>query len=541
MRFIPEHPSASTKSDAEKMLFELFRHMRDFDDWVCLHSLRLDEHAYQKVGEIDFLFVGPPGLFALEVKGGRISFDGKAWIYTNRFGKVNHDSRGPMRQVEDALYSLMEDVRKLSSIKRFIDAFTTGWAVAFPDVTFNVESVEYDAKVILDENHCRSISTLGESLGNIASFWRTKKPSKRDLTNSEVDAIVRVLRPRFDLAPTLSTLGRKLDRVFTDLTERQYLAIDSARRNRRILCSGGAGTGKSFVALEAARRARDDGKKVLFTSGGNILLEFLKHQPDIDGITFAALPEAVGIFDFVIIDEGQDVMSPEIFGRLDQLTGGSWQQASWLICLDPNSQSHIVGTFDPSVLSQLEDFSTSIDLSVNCRNTSPILSQTKFATGADTGVTGAGDGPPVTWCPVTDELNESAELAHHLHLLVNRERLSWRDISIVDLGGGLGSLAALPSDLKAHLQPLTKEVAMKWDSREITFGPVGMFKGLENLAICVIGGRNLTRLNAPLNHLYAAMSRARTSLWVATTSELGTLIGSGSRGTSGGIGQATDS
>jgi hypothetical protein len=58
---------------AERRVFEALEKL-DLDvRWQAFHSLNCSEHAYKRWSEIDFLIVGPPGLFVLEVKGGRVS------------------------------------------------------------------------------------------------------------------------------------------------------------------------------------------------------------------------------------------------------------------------------------------------------------------------------------------------------------------------------------------------------------------------------------------------------------------------------------
>jgi len=72
MRMLPSTPYR-TGSRAELKVFDRLRAtFADRADWhlTALHSLNLPSHAYKRFGEIDFVLVGRPGLFVLEVKGG---------------------------------------------------------------------------------------------------------------------------------------------------------------------------------------------------------------------------------------------------------------------------------------------------------------------------------------------------------------------------------------------------------------------------------------------------------------------------------------
>ena len=79
-KMIPERPSEETSSAAERKLFQRFKAMPDTEDWVVLHSLAIAKHMTQSQGEADFAVVIPSyGVFVLEVKGGRISYNNGTW------------------------------------------------------------------------------------------------------------------------------------------------------------------------------------------------------------------------------------------------------------------------------------------------------------------------------------------------------------------------------------------------------------------------------------------------------------------------------
>jgi len=540
MKFSPASLPPTTKSSAEKTMFETLQCMAGWDDWTCFHSLRLDKHSYQTCGEIDFLLLGPGGLLGIEVKGGRVTFVDGVWSHTNRYGRTTRDQRGPYRQIEDAMYSLFGDLEQRSSVRDFIKFTSRGWVVAFPDIKFDVSSVEYDGVLTLDESVCAGAAPLADSLTTALGYWRAKKSRFRDLSVDEIAGLSRLIRPSFDKVPTIKSQSLDHIAVSVALTERQYEILDAARINPRIVCLGGAGTGKSFIALEAARRERDTGQRVLFTSLNENLLSFLRHQPDLGNIDFQPWNATTGEYDIVILDEAQDCLDAETPRKLSALLGRSWDTGRWLICLDPNGQANVGGKLDSEALDILTAKSISLRLSLNCRNTGVILSQTKWATKADVGVTGTGHGPLVTWCSVTDANSEARALVHHLDHLIGDEGLRLGDITILDISDGRRTLDALPHQWKSKMRPLTPSLVKEWTNRPITVARVADFKGLENTAICVIGARELSNLTTPVNYLYVAMTRALSHLWVGTTEELGALIEDGSWGDFDGDRQGTN-
>jgi len=524
---IPNAIPRQSKSNAEANLFEVISNMEGWDDWFCLHSLRLDEHAYQVCGEIDFLFLGPDGVFACEVKGGRVSFNGKIWTMKDRYGHDHNEHRGPFKQSEDAHFSLKTDLLKISSLHSLVPKIRFGWFVSFPEIEFEISSVEWSKEIVFDIRSCSSPSLLAFKLQHMLDYYKAKFPKKNVLTRDDLENLLVHIRPRFDRVPKLGDVAVHLLDESVALTKEQYLFLDAVFSNPRIICNGGAGTGKSFIALEAARRMFALGKSVVFTARSETLLAYLANQPNVDGIQFVPW-QSVGDLnpaDYLVIDEAQDVLDETAPGMIDRLVKGGGSQGNWLICMDKNSQSNLAGSFSDSTLKIMENFkTTSVDIPVNCRNTLLILNQTKWATGADMGIRGIGDGPSVTWQSVNDIKSEAALLESHLKKLLMEERLEPKQITVLVLNSRHNPLDHISDALRNRIKEINPKLVENWNERPITWSDVPTFKGLENIAICVVGGRELNELRSPVNSLYVAMSRAQAFLWIATTEELGDLV-----------------
>ncbi len=530
---IPNAIPRQSKSGAEAKLFEIISNLEGWDDWYCLHSLRLDEHSYQACGEIDFLFLGPDGFFAGEVKGGRVSFDGKIWTMKDRYGHEHNEHRGPFKQSEDAHFSLKVDLLKIPSLHHLIQRSRFGWFVAFPEIEFDVDSVEWSRELIFDIRSCSSPSLFSFKFRQMIDYYKNKFPKKSQLTQDEIQQILTHVRPRFDRVQKLGDIAMHLLDESVSLTQEQYLFLDSVFENPRIICNGGAGTGKSFVALEAARRMQALGKSVIFTAKSSILLSYLSNQPNVEEIRFIPwedIPNTSPV-DYLVIDEAQDVLDENSLATINSIVEGGVEGGNWLICMDKNTQHNLIGSFDDSVLRLLEQYRTvSMSIPVNCRNTLVILDQTKWATKADLGIRGIGDGPAVTWQAVNDIKSESSLLEAHLKKLLMNERLEPKQITILVMNQEHNPIDHISSLLMGKINVVTPQIAENWYERSMTWSDVASFKGLENAAICIVGARDLHKLRSPINTLYVAMSRAQAFLWIATTAELGELIHSHSGG-----------
>ena len=110
---IPSVISPEVKSNAEKRIFEWFKNAPNTDDWIVLHSLGISNHNKVLYGETDFFVLAPGmGLFALEVKGGRVKRQNGIWYFTNKYGKTDSKERGPFDQAKDGAFSIIDAIKR---------------------------------------------------------------------------------------------------------------------------------------------------------------------------------------------------------------------------------------------------------------------------------------------------------------------------------------------------------------------------------------------------------------------------------------------
>ena len=134
MRMLPASPYR-TDSYAERKAFDLLKAaFTDRADWhlTALHSLNLPNHAYKRFGEIDYVIVGRPGLFVLEVKGGGVVCHDGVWTTTNRNGEQETLRESPFRQAESALHALRKRLETALGAG-IVSQFPIGYGVLFPD------------------------------------------------------------------------------------------------------------------------------------------------------------------------------------------------------------------------------------------------------------------------------------------------------------------------------------------------------------------------------------------------------------------------
>lgn len=408
MQMIPATPH-DTKSRAELRIFDRLKAAFAHDNALRLtafHSLNLTHHAYKRFGEIDFLIVGQPGIFVLEIKGGGVACRNGVWEYIDSTRQPHSSSEGPFRQAQSALHGLMGKLK--SGLPESVwSRFTIGHGVVFPDCDWNLAGSEWDPEMLADSRTSRNLERW---LTRLFGYWRSKDPQRGPEPNdAAITEVKRFLRPEFEVAVPLHIRVEEVERRVAALTEDQMWMVDVAEANPRVICSGGAGTGKTFLALELARRWAATGLRVLLVCRSPWLRHWLATRFAIPGVS-VCLAEAAGVtarrlaidaFDALIVDEGQDLLDLATLDRLDGVMAGGLEQGRWCFFHDINNQAGFFGRPDPDALALLESCGpTRVQLKTNCRNTRQILERVKAFLEADMGVRGTGDGPQVRQCRV---------------------------------------------------------------------------------------------------------------------------------------------
>ncbi len=273
MRMIPATP-VNTGSRAELLVFDQLRSVfcsETHGDWFALHSLNLPEHEHKRFGEIDFIVCGPGGLFVLEVKGGGVSCEAGLWETTGRYGRTDVLRESPFRQAEGALHALMRLVPD-----GLIGSMVIGYAVIMPDVTGLPDSAEWETPVLADARDCRRFEIW---LENLIKHWHKKKgPRATEPTFGQLLDLQQFLRPDFEAVHSMCVGRHEIEQRVARATEDQLRLIDVVEANDRVICSGGAGTGKTMMAVELARRWSTDGKLVALACHSPWLKAFLSKR-----------------------------------------------------------------------------------------------------------------------------------------------------------------------------------------------------------------------------------------------------------------------
>jgi hypothetical protein len=502
--------------------------------------LGTDRLGNEKDGECDFLIAHPEhGILAIEVKGGReISFEPRdgQWRSTDH-GGFAHKIKDPVAQARSAKHEILT---RLNGSPRWPSRFIhAAHGVIFPDAGQPPGDLGADrpARIFCCSRQFRD--GLGEWVAERLKAGH--RPNNCEpLGRDGIAALERLLAHPFTLSFRIGAALAEADTEFRVLEPSQYQILDIIADIPRALVRGGAGTGKTVVAIEEALRSASAGRKTLLTCHSRPLAADLERKlKNVDNLTVAgfhalcgklsrqagistpagiserefyesALPDALYHamevqpalrWDTVIVDEGQD-----------------FRDVWWIAldaCLLPGGRIRVFMDSNQRVYESagdgVRDLSVvPVRLSRNLRNTKNIHEAASIHYSGPDIVPDGPDGLEVSWVSA-ENLDTKVEAAYReLRRLVLNEEVAPGDIAVL-VNGPAARARFLERSSRTSI-PLTDAQTMALE--DVVVDTVRRFKGLERPAIVlIVSGEEMDRRELA----YVAFSRARAYLCVVSS------------------------
>jgi len=282
-----------TLSRAELDLLERFEELPD--TFTVIHSVPWITHPSKdgSVGEADFLIAHPEhGVLVAEVKGGGIFTKrvGKGLQWFSRGARGTHPIQDPCQQADRNRWRLkdwLDHDRRTRGIN-----FVLFRLVILPDCY-----VEHDIRpdctkdMILDMT---KVDALERSLLDAYAYWKKRYRHQRMGGTAAVDALVRLVVPESNLSPKIAMLFERERRKIEQLTEQQFRVLRRLRKFHRAAIVGGAGTGKTMLAIEKAHQLAEAGMRVLLLAFNRALTEWIDQRLDDENIVVTTFHGIVG-------------------------------------------------------------------------------------------------------------------------------------------------------------------------------------------------------------------------------------------------------
>lgn len=546
-RTLPPDILANTLRRTECDVYRRLEAVLD-DAFVVYYSrpwLGLKPDGEEIDGECDFVIAHAKlGLLALEVKGGAVSYDprGDRWTSRDRW-KVTHNIKNPVQQARSSKHELL---KKLNSSPHWKSRrIRARHGVILPHSSAPSGDLGADMPLRL---FC-----FAEEFENGLRDWIVQRFGDRpkdegrteELGQDGLKALEKILARPFRLRTPLASMLSRDDAELQVLTQQQFHILRAIEAVPRAAISGGAGTGKTVLAMEEARRCAEAGVRTLFVCYNRGLAsevrDRLKDCPHISVMTFHELcgelsrqagltvPEASSdaqlfeeiwpellmqaferlpetAYDAIIVDEGQDFL-PLWWSAVD---AGLRRDGNGLIRVffDNNQRVYASAIQIPPDIAPVP-----IRLTLNLRNTRRIHETVRLHySGYEIEAVGP-EGVEVRWITTRDQQDIGRLVTEYVERLKTVE------------GVAEGSIAVLVSTEKVldEIAPSTRLGSCRtarcdeMSEGHIIVDTIRRFKGLER-PVVIIAATPDTVIDKELP--YVALSRARTHLAIIGTEKV---------------------
>lgn len=523
----PESPRFANQ--AERRVWRALVEQLGENDLIVVGQ-RVTDHL--KDHEVDFLVaIEDAGIMCIEVKGGEVWHDGAGW-WQSRGGR--NVAIEPVRQAREACYALRD----------FVET----------DPRWTQKRPRWDHVVVLPNTELASDFALPEC------------PRWKVIDRSQLSTLVPRLRHVFHKQeldrPLLDEVGIKQLRIALSgrglpqrdvvaralenedaadaLTEHQAVILDAIRLLNRVEVRGGAGSGKTFLAVEQARRLAAAGQRVALVCYSHGLASYLKRitanlprrqQPGYVG-EFHSLGvrwgASEGPDEAVRTEESIQFWEHDLPLRMFELAGGLEPGHRFDAVVVDEAQDFADSWWDPILASLRDDEAGGIFvfsdegqrvfdrhgappvplvpllLDHNMRNTRQIANTFQPLVDHPMRFLG-GEGPDVTFIPC------SPDGAVHvgddqIEMLLDE---GWRpeDLALLTTGSRHPEQVARQADgNEAYWDSF-------WDVDQVFYGHVLGFKGLERRAVVLVVNETGV-FERSRERLYVGLSRARDQLVV---------------------------
>ncbi|WP_109210235.1 MULTISPECIES: NERD domain-containing protein/DEAD/DEAH box helicase [Microbacterium] len=544
--FFPED-----SAPGEKSVYRALASSSDTEDWIVLHSLNIAEHVRNPEGEADFVVIAPHlGVLVIEVKSHeQIDVRDGAWY----LGRHPPTARGPFKQANEAMHSIRKELLRRKIELRSLPMLSAVWFTAVRARTMLKPSSEWASWQVLDSEDLKQdpVAAVRRAfLGGIAHLDATFAGySAGGLGPDEQTAkkIASVLRPNFEMGVVAGDVRAAREHQLVRFVEEQYSALDAMTENRAVLFTGPAGSGKTLLAMEAARReiaAGNSGRLICFNGLlGRRLARDMPEDPRLSVGTFhrellaltglrvpkdaseefwrSELPErALEVLlesggepvDFLIIDEVQDLLTDAYLDVLDVMVRGGLASGRVLLFGDFERQAIFDDGEGRRLLNSRMPHMPSHRLTVNCRNLPRIGYSVNLFSGLAPGYkTFRRDDDGVN--PVWLRYSRGADQSRLLREAVQRLRDDSFDLSEIVVLSPLGQKSTAATTTDPWLRGVLEQVDGGEPKRgRLRYGTIQAFKGLEAPAVIVT---DLDRDVVPNfeSVLYVGLTRATDRLY----------------------------
>jgi hypothetical protein len=272
-------PADVSATKSERALFAALKNNLS-DEYFVYCAMPFIAAEFAEQGEVDFIILHPKhGMLFLECKGGGVERDHDGTWYRRNGKRRERLSRSPAEQAKKQVEALVTKFRKpCTRLFGRVDGrfpMVYGWALAFPFTRWTPDEIPPDVEppIFLD---AEILSNTQTKIDEAFAFWHRGHVSPPRLENEQFETFRKaVLSPEIKLVPNLGGILQAERMEVVRLNHQQAAIAETFATGRRIMVDGGAGTGKTLLALHCAQRMASEDKRVLLLcSSGDLAQRF---------------------------------------------------------------------------------------------------------------------------------------------------------------------------------------------------------------------------------------------------------------------------
>ena len=340
-RIIPNDTKEFHNSYGEKLIYEALKNLSN--EYIVFYSLNWNRKQKREIlwGESDFTIFHPKkGIVVIEVKSGSIKLVEGQWEQQNIKNGYKIKIKDPMIQAERSKYTFLDLLRSDQRYKNYkIECAVWLTMVESYKQLGNLPPAYKEGNLLIKKD----IEEIEKSILRIFDYYELKEQSI--YSKEDEKFVIRTLSPEFNIVPNISNIIEEAEYNFNRMTFEQSKLIDYLDCQRVASIQGGAGTGKTLLAIEKIKKLLENeetkNEKVLFLCFNEFLYNYLnlKYKSELTNATFFSIDKLVKkhykikneyateeeklnfLYNYstynwdykhIIIDEGQDFTKDEI-------------------------------------------------------------------------------------------------------------------------------------------------------------------------------------------------------------------------------------
>ncbi len=553
---LSEHQLDALPSAGEAKFYRCCRDQLD-DRYLVLHSVawvRPSSGSAPRDGETDFVVFDPQGGFTVvEVKGGGVAFDPRqGWHSVDRHAN-RHPIKDPFRQATEQKHVVVRALRDHPRWPRLgIQRIVAGHAVVFPDVhdIGPLASLQCPRPILGGRPHLLDVQAW---LHSVNAYWGSQVADFQPLGAAGLAIAEDIFCKPVEVRPLVSSELEDEEVIRIRLTEQQARLLRSLGGRKRAAVCGGAGTGKTLLAVQKAQRLAADGNRTLLLCYNRPLADHLKDvigdNPKLLPMSFhqlcdwfarrarsrtgrdllAEAKRAYPTEDFYDVHLpwalalSTEVMPDERFDAIVVDEGQDFREEFWLplelLLRDPvGSLLYVFYDQNQAVYKRVSSFPIDDEpfvLTVNCRNTKFVHEAAYCYFQGDVTDPPAIEGAPIVTITAPDNAAQAERLHAEISRLLKEEKVPPSAIVVLVPSQNKNAYYHL---LRARQLPN----GIKWaiethrEPQRLLVDTIHRFKGLE-AGIIFLWGIDSLEPTRDRETIYVGISRAKSRLYLVGT------------------------